>query len=179
MNIWLTSDTHFGHKKIIELAHRPVDFEDLILKRHHLKEVKENDVIIHLGDVALYKEDFFHNKFLSGFPSKTKKWLIKGNHERRTDTFYMDKGWDFVGEKIIINRFGKRILFSHIPQEKTDFWDLNIHGHLHNRSRIIGVKEEKQINGIFCLSNNHILVELEHHYSITNLQTLMERARKK
>lgn len=176
MKIWLTSDTHFGHKKIIELSGRPENFEEIIFRHHHIKNIQDDDVVIHLGDVALYKEEFWHKEFLKGFPEKTKKWLIKGNHERRTDSFYLKLGWDFVGEKIILSRFGRTILFSHVPkEEKTSFWDLNIHGHLHNKKRRDSFSVIKEVNNFLCLSKNHILIEIEEKFSILSLENVLRQ----
>ncbi len=53
--IFLTSDTHFGHGRILELSHRPFDsieqHDDEIVRRWN-EVVGPKDTVIHLGDVA-------------------------------------------------------------------------------------------------------------------------------
>lgn len=79
---FFTSDTHFGHKRIIELCNRP--FNDV----HHMNEmlianwndmVAPGDTVYHLGDVALGPWVEWHNILtrLNGY-----KILVVGNHER-------------------------------------------------------------------------------------------------
>ncbi|HIY67347.1 MAG TPA: hypothetical protein H9830_13860 [Candidatus Agrococcus pullicola] len=53
---FVTSDTHFGHVRIIELAHRPfaevTEMDEEIVRRWNAV-VAPDDVVLHLGDVAL------------------------------------------------------------------------------------------------------------------------------
>lgn len=128
MKIWLTTDTHFNHDKMVELCGRPKNFEDLIYK--HLKKIPKEDVLIHLGDICMGDDSIMHKKYIE--PLVCKKWLIRGNHDKKSVKWYLDHGWDFVGEQIIIKLFGKDIVFSHKPIQKIDICGLNIHGHFHN-----------------------------------------------
>jgi calcineurin-like phosphoesterase family protein len=47
MKIWIISDTHFNHNRIIELEERPEDYQELIINNWK-KLVKNEDTIIHL-----------------------------------------------------------------------------------------------------------------------------------
>ena len=58
---WITSDTHWSHKNIIEYCGRPfvdasgnpdVELMDKTLLRNWRETVKGDDTIIHLGDVC-------------------------------------------------------------------------------------------------------------------------------
>lgn len=128
--ILLTTDTHFGHKKIIEYCGRPKNFESLIL-RNILDLVRYDDILIHLGDICIGDDEKW-NKKLSCRMEPAKMWLLKGNHDHKSDNWYLDHGWDFVGDQILIEKFGKRILFSHVPKKDLGYFDINIHGHFHN-----------------------------------------------
>ena len=131
MQIWLSTDTHFNHKKIIEYESRPINFEDKIFKG--LLQIPENAMLIHLGDVCIGKDKEMMEKYI--IPLKCKKILIRGNHDKKSIGFYL-KGFDAVVDLMTLNVLGKKILFSHIPQPNGDY-DINIHGHCHSKKRII------------------------------------------
>lgn len=78
MNIWFTSDHHFGHKRIIELARRPfasVEEMDEVMIENWNRRVKPGDMVYHLGDFAF--DD--HIPYLARL--KGQKRLILGNHD--------------------------------------------------------------------------------------------------
>ena len=128
MNIYLTTDTHFNHKKMIDDDIRPWDYEIKI--RKGLMSLPEDCVLIHLGDVSLGDEEEVSELYIK--PLKCKKWLIKGNHDGKSNKWYLEHGWDFVGKQLIDKYFGKKVLFSHKPIEFKEQYDINIHGHFHD-----------------------------------------------
>ena len=165
MRYMIITDTHFGHYKLLDHGLRHKDADNRILNNCR-KIVTPADILIHLGDVCIGNEvqwnDFF-NLDISG-----KHWLCKGNHDRKSDSFYVLHGWDFVGDQIIIKRFGYRILFSHQPQEDGNYFDINIHGHFHNTDY-----EAKDPVNCAKLCKKHYLVKLEHEYKPFLLKTIV------
>ena len=128
MKTYIISDTHFNHNKpMIEWCGRPKDFNDILWKNLNL--IGDNDMLIHLGDICIGKDLETHDK-LSKF--KFKKILVKGNHDRKSNNWYLEHGWDFVCEEFKDSFFGKNILFSHMPRVWDGVYDINIHGHFHN-----------------------------------------------
>lgn len=95
---FFTSDTHFGHKKVIEFCKRPFrdtqEMEETIIKNWN-SIVKPNDLVFHLGDV------FFCGKTkakeimdqLNG-----RKILIRGNHDWWKDEKYIQLGFERVSD---------------------------------------------------------------------------------
>ncbi len=141
MKYWVTTDTHFFHKKMYEYCDRPLGFEYIILK--NLKDViQEDDILIHLGDICMGRDSEAHETFIKAI--KCKKWLIRGNHDKKSDTWYLSHGWDFIAKHIVLDIFGKNIILTHEPlkTDNLDYYDLNIHGHMHNNLNY--VKMEKQ-----------------------------------
>lgn len=131
-NIWVIADTHFGHHKLVEWGDRPEGFEDLIIK--NLREtVKPEDVLIHLGDVELGKPRDLN-------PYGRVRILIKGNHDSRTDNKYYDMGFTAVCNAMLIEKFGKKIYFSHEFEEIPEDIDFNIYGHTHGKGNPISEK---------------------------------------
>jgi calcineurin-like phosphoesterase family protein len=83
MTVFFTSDTHFGHKNILHLGDgRPfkdIDHHDAMLIANWHETVTADDMVIHLGDVAMgpWPEGLMKMKGLPGF-----KVLVPGNHDR-------------------------------------------------------------------------------------------------
>ena len=77
MRIWLTTDTHFGHQRMIEFG-RPQDFEVKIGKAIS-EVVKPEDVLIHLGDFCIGKDEYWHEFyfFYAKLFSFVKRYLKK------------------------------------------------------------------------------------------------------
>ena len=77
-------------------------------------------------------------------------WLCKGNHDHKTDEWYLDNGWDFVCKDFSMEYKRKIILFSHKPVADIGY-DYNIHGHFHNATKkyhepeLDAIKNDKQI----------------------------------
>jgi calcineurin-like phosphoesterase family protein len=156
---WVVTDTHFGHNNMKKYEARPDGFEWKIL--HNLNVVLPNDVLIHLGDFCIGDDAVWHKHFMDVVTAK--KWLIRGNHDKKTAQWYFEHGWDFVGNEAQITAFGKKILFTHAPDSGFGSYDLNIHGHLHRNEHHEFAKTEK-----------HQLVYLEHDYKPLFLRGLVE-----
>jgi calcineurin-like phosphoesterase family protein len=169
MNYWLTTDSHFGHEMLVEEGLRPKGFEDLIFKYLH-NVIKKGDVLIHFGDIS-FGSDAEWNEKLKVFDCH--RWLLIGNHDKRTMSWYLDHGWNFVGDSIRLDIFGYKILMSHIP-ERDSGYDINIHGHFHDTDHR---KHEPEISAL--LTDKHVLLALEHNnYQPWNLRTVVEKFKK-
>jgi len=130
--LWIISDTHFGHHNIVYYTQRPDNHESIMLSEW-AKVVGKNDHILHLGDVALGKRGGAQRWFdtLSRLPGK--KFLIKGNHDKKKNSVYEDAGFTIIPEFVHKH---KEIAFTHKPLCKPRLngqsWAINIHGHVHN-----------------------------------------------
>ncbi len=152
MKYWITTDTHFGHELLIREKIRPSYFAETVLRK--LKQALEpDDVLIHLGDVSFKDDAMWNAKLMEVSPCK--KWLVKGNHDKHSDFWYLSRGWNFVADRIRMHRFGVEIVFSHIPI-KDDGYDFNIHGHFHDNDHR---KLEPELVAI--ANDKHVLVALE------------------
>lgn len=137
MSFWLVSDTHFGHDKIKEYEGRPDKFELKILNCL-LDNMESKDTLIHLGDICIGNDEKWHEN-LCMVPGK--KWLIRGNHDKKNIEWYLSHGWSSVCDYFVLNYFGNKILFSHKPIYDIPC-NVNIHGHLHNNEHR---KDELQV----------------------------------
>ena len=95
--VFLTSDTHFGHQNILKLEKRPfldTDIMDKELIKNWNSVVTSRDIVFHLGDVS-----FHDKKRTTEIISKLngKKILICGNHdESRSNKWWLDCGFSEV-----------------------------------------------------------------------------------
>jgi len=130
--IYLISDTHFNHDKIIDYENRPFDNVkemNKILIENWNKTISNKDTIYHLGDFAWGSKEDIQKivQQLNGY-----KILIKGNHDRSySKTWWHNVGFnDVIDGGIILDNF---YLLSHEPMYVNENMPyVNIHGHLHN-----------------------------------------------
>jgi len=128
MKIFVITDTHFNHKQLIEYG-RPKDFEEKI-KENLKKVISEKDLLIHLGDICIGKDKENSNWFKENLGCKT--FLVKGNHDGKSFSWYLENGWDSVSERMDIKRYNKRIALTHAPIAWDGYFDVNLHGHFHD-----------------------------------------------
>lgn len=168
LKYYITADTHLGHNNLTDYCSRPVGFSERIIK-NHANIIKENDILIHLGDICIGNDKSWHEKFFEKL--KSKNWLVKGNHDRGTNNWYFSHGWDMVAESLHMKIFGVNVLFTHIPVYESVLdhmeCDFNIHGHLHG-----GDHREEETN---YLTSRHILVKMEHNYEPVDLRKLLNK----
>lgn len=152
MNIWITTDTHFSHKALVEYG-RPKDFE-LKIKKALKNCVKPDDLLVHLGDVCIGNDAENNNWFKKELGCKT--YLIRGNHDTKSINWYLNNGWDVVADRLDIEMFGKRICFTHMPVAWDGYFDINYHGHFHDTDHR---RNEPDFNKILCGYNKLISLE--------------------
>lgn len=125
---FVTSDHHFGHVRILELAHRPfasIEEMDTALAVTWNRRVGPGDVVLHLGDLALgtRAESIPFTAALNG-----KKLLVPGNHDvvssvyqasavnkARNTRLLEEAGWRLLPEILTGRRSGTALIASHFP----------------------------------------------------------------
>lgn len=147
MTLWLTSDTHFGHEKVIEYSNRPwpnVDEMDEALIKKWNAKVGPRDEVWHLGDFSFRKNPESIRNRLNG-----KIHLVLGNHDRRRISL-LDAGHMFesVQDVKYLRYEGMRFFLSHYAHRcwpKSGKGSFHLFGHSHgdlppyNRSMDVGV----------------------------------------
>ena len=160
-NTWIISDTHFGHKNIIRFCNRPFNHEDVIL-RNWRESVQGGDLILHLGDVAFGNKREIYSwaeeiKYLPG-----RKLLIKGNHDH-SSSMKVYKGIFEIIDPFIQEFSGVKFYFSHYPDHPTtEYWDINIHGHIHNNPLNSKFSPSVNPDGIY----ENVSIEVTNYYPV-------------
>ena len=138
--IFLASDHHFRHRKIVEEFGRThfttIDQHDQHILERHNSTVGENDICIFLGDVFLKTGNVEDYKFLENFNGK--KYLVLGNHDSPARVKEFQKYFSKIMAYHTLGKMDNRkadIILSHLPVHPCNFDDrfkANIHGHLHD-----------------------------------------------
>lgn len=171
-NIYVISDTHFGHENVRVLANRPfetLEEMDKKIRENWNRTVREQDIVIVLGDMVWTK----------GSSEKMKQYLqelngriilVVGNHDNKSTSWYLANGLDFVCDRFVWEFNGKKILFLHDPEnvseEERNKYQYVIHGHRHQNGPFI-----KEINK--CILVNVSVEQIK--YIPLNLITLLSR----
>ena len=133
MNIWLISDTHFGHENIIKFCNRPYTTvremdEDLIEKWNSV--VKQGDLVYHLGDVYLKASKGYIESILRRLNGN--KRLILGNHDNGKDQI-LQRFFQSIDVSIALRDFKLHLTHYPIHSESIKPGYKNIHGHIHEK----------------------------------------------
>lgn len=128
-NIFLISDLHLFHRNIIDFENRPFnsvnDMHDYIIKQWNSRVTSKDKVFI-LGDLTFGKKEPTGAiiERLNG-----KIYLIKGNHDNKSNQWYRDIGIDEVSEfPVLINNY---YMLTHEPMLYLKDPTINCFGHVH------------------------------------------------
>ena len=126
-NFWFTSDTHFGHSKIIEYCNRPFsnadEMDETMIERWN-SVVKPNDTVWHLGDFAFHKSQEEITALLQRLNGT--KNLIAGNHDDAKTRY---AAWNDVRALVELSLGNKtKVTLCHYALR---VWNKSHHGALH------------------------------------------------
>ncbi len=139
--IFFTSDTHYGHKKVLEYSKRP--FPDVESMERELvarwnSVVGHDDVVYHLGDFAFQRPRTF--PALIGRLNGCEIHIVPGNHDNKDVRKKLAKCDRVIMEPMYVRLKvpSHRIILCHFPIESWDqmkHGSIHIHGHSHGGSR--------------------------------------------
>lgn len=128
--IWFTSDQHFGHKRIIELAHRPFasveDMDETMIKLWN-ERIAKSDLVYHLGDFAFAD----HTPYLSRLNGQ--KRLILGNHDH-SNRVKAAKGWSTIDSLLHVTVDDVPLVLCHYAMKvwnRSHYGAIQLYGHSH------------------------------------------------
>lgn len=146
MTIYATSDTHFSHEKLKTMgAGRPDNYEELILAG--IRKL-QGDILLHLGDISIGNDEKNLKRFMEAAHGFKKVILVRGNHDGKSYSWYMERGFSHVCEIMQMRLWGKEILFTHMPFKRSGYQPSpyyspvrHFHGHLHGNGNRHAAKE--------------------------------------
>lgn len=174
---YLTSDTHFSHRGIVQFLRpdgskeRPwdsIEEMDEALVANWNSVVRPKDSVYHLGDVVINRSALPILARLNGT-----KILVKGNHDVFRVEEYTPYFKDIRGSATL-----NGLLLTHIPVHPNSLerWGRNVHGHLHSnrvmRGKCIGYGDYEG----FEIDPRYLCVSVEHtNYTPITLSEVMTR----
>jgi calcineurin-like phosphoesterase family protein len=167
--IFVTSDTHFGHKNIIKFSNRPYENVEQMNKAlidNWNSVVGKNDIVYHLGDVS------FAN------PNKTKDILdqlngkiilIRGNHDQSAVHDVCKTRFESIVDYAELKHNGELYIMLHYPiasWRNKHRGSYHLYGHCHGSFQLnIGKAHDVGVD-----VNNYIPVHIDELTKILNLK---------
>lgn len=146
-NVWVTSDHHFGHARIIELSYRPFgsvdDMDDALVDAWN-SVVRDGDLVYHLGDFCWspYQKDADR---LATLTARLNGWivLVYGNHDPKVVRAH--HRWIDCADKITMRTpDGMPVVLRHhgvrsqheadVARRVGEVEGVLLHGHAHGKS---------------------------------------------
>ena len=127
--LYFYGDPHFGSDTIRRYENRPfndVDIMDMELIKTYNEIVTEEDTVIFTGD---FGAEGYEREILTSLNGK--KYLVKGNHDTKSNSMYRELGFSEVYDHpIILDNFW---IVSHEPMYVSKMIPYaNIFAHVHN-----------------------------------------------
>lgn len=144
MNIWFTSDMHFGHGNIIKYCNRPFSSTEemnKVLIRNWNERVDNDDTVFHLGDFCFGKSSeapesqgfaYYRNQL------KGNIIFIQGNHDKNNRN-------PSKIESMVISYGGTRIYMTHNPKFAKPEFRFNYVGHVHDKFKFKRLEQKSII----------------------------------
>ncbi len=148
MSIYFIADTHFGEENIRRYENRPfqsvVEMNETTIKNWN-SVVSEDDEVYILGDFGAVNNEQDVLKRLNGI-----KYLVKGNHDTKSNEYYRNAGFKEVYDMPIL--FKNFWILSHEPiYVNSNMPYANLFGHVHNNPIIKDYSSQH-----FCVSAERI-----------------------
>jgi calcineurin-like phosphoesterase family protein len=114
--VWFTSDTHFGHARIIEMNGRPfndVETMDKTLIDNWNERIGQDDIVFHLGDFA-FGNTCYWDSILEQLNGRI--YLVWGNHDRK----YCNRKHNYpkivnIADQMVLNIKNRTVILNHYP----------------------------------------------------------------
>jgi calcineurin-like phosphoesterase family protein len=157
-NIWVLSDTHFGHDNILKFLKADgtplrcfdsaAQMDEYMIDQWN-SVVRPQDHVYHLGDVAIRREHISLVSRCNGH-----KRLVRGNHDVYRTKDYLLHFDEIYGVRVLDN-----MIFSHIPlhPESLGRFKANVHGHIHANASPAGAYINVSVEAL----TNYLPVSLE------------------
>ena len=186
VNIWFTSDLHFGHENILKFCKRPystVEEMDNALINNWNSAVDDNDIVFDLGDFAFAPNWRWKEVLLQ---LKGHHYLIIGNHDEvRYPGDSIMRLFERVENQMLLKIDGRQVYLNHYPflcyggaYRKPENAVIQLFGHVHSGPNSAGKDSDRLVNlfpyqyDVGVDNNNYTPVSWNRIKEIVNNQVL-------
>ena len=170
--IYFTSDLHLGHEAVIRMQNRPftnADEMNRVLIENYNSVVHKDDTVYLLGDICFRIGVEKANELIASL--KGKKYLIRGNHDKKYDESLFEDIRDFM--TISVN--GLHISLMHYPMlswPRSHYGSTMLHGHIHSDTSYNISNRETGINryDVGVDANSYMPISIKQIESFLNRQ---------
>ena len=131
--VWLTSDTHWGHEKILvfepkrlQLGATIQEHDETLIKRL-LSKMKSGDILYHLGDVGLCHPGYLRAILKRFTDAGITIILVQGNHDKGTVRQFFSYGFACVCRSMTMKICKQEVLLCHHPY-RWPWWKRLLYG---------------------------------------------------
>lgn len=149
--LWLTADEHYFHWRIVQYQNRPfsgMEEMNASLVGRHNSVVKEDDVVIHVGDFAFGRAPDFESAATS---LNGTHFFMDGSHDRSMREYFSQKQTGGKEEKLFLLpklfefTFQKtKVVLCHYAMENwwaSHYTGSSVHFHGHSHGRFVSRKQ--------------------------------------
>lgn len=141
MTLFITSDTHFGHKNILKFCpntRQGVDAEDMTWRLIDAfnRRVKPTDELLFLGDLSFADADSTV-KYLRAINCRNKR-IVLGNHDKVLQSYGVAAEFTSIEHYRIVKENGHKFVCFHFPMREWDSMQrgsFHLYGHVHGDLR--------------------------------------------
>lgn len=132
--------------------------------------MRPEDTLIHLGDVCFrYNDTKAHQKWVLPMPGR--KILVRGNHDKKSCSWYMDNGWDFACDYFVMKYEDMELRFTHRPPFDESFIGRDID--LVNTAYICGHQHQNVVNHQQLNRFQYVISLEQQGYGVQSLDSVL------
>lgn len=140
--LYFTSDTHFGHKAMVERFGRPFadvdEMDEALIERWNAVVPAKGAHVFHLGDVSFRNSERTAAILIRLHGTK---YLVKGNHDRLSGALTTPFQWVKDYYELKVEDTGQRLVMCHYAfrvWNRAHYGAWNLHGHSHGNLPNVG-----------------------------------------
>jgi len=162
--VYFTADLHLGHANIIKFCHRPftsIEEMDTTIINNWNSKITHSDGVYILGDFAWINHEDYARKLNGNI------YLIRGNHDYRSDTFYKNKcKFRSITKRSEISIEDNHLILDHYSLRtwnRSHYNSWNLYAHSHGTLPSIGKSHDVGVdnNNFFPVSYEEIKIIMD------------------
>jgi calcineurin-like phosphoesterase family protein len=106
------SEKNINEIKKDDLSNKILNY---LIGKHDDMLIEKWNSVIENDDCVLFQGDFTFNKHSLAHQLNGKKIILRGNHDNKSDKFYLNSGWDYIVSNIIVDNENEKLIYEDNP----------------------------------------------------------------